>query len=162
MPGILIVGIAVTVLSAGMVVFALRRGVKGKPPEFEKSPFAGDFAPNVQNELAKLSLPREKFTAAVHVMSALVDKEVEKRAGNFKREVTRTYEQLIQNKDHALRKAEEKFVSMAEDLKTAGKARRRTDHVVRSLAEGRVVVSREGKALLVNPAAEKIDRKSVV
>ncbi len=156
MPGILIVGIAVTVLSAVMVVFALRRGVKGKPPEFEKSPFAGDFAPNVQNELAKLSLPREKFTAAVHVMSALVDKEVEKRAGNFKREVTRTYEQLIQNKDHALRKAEEKFVSMAEDLKTAGKARRRTDHVVRSLAEGRVVVSREGKALLVNPAAEKI------
>ncbi len=156
MPGILMIGIAVTVLSAGMVFFALRRGVKAKAPAFEKSPFAGDFAPNVQNELAKLALPKDKISKTIHVMSALVDKEVEKRSGDFKREVTRTYEQMIQNKDSAIRKAEEKFVAMAEDLKTAGRARRRTDHVVRSLAEGRVVVSREGKALLVNPAAEKI------
>lgn len=139
-----------------MIVWVLRRRVSREAPVIEKSLYTGDFAPNLQHELTKLALPRDKVTKAVHVMSALVDQEVHKRTGDAKREITRTYENLIQNKDNVIRKAEEKFVAMADDLKKAGTARRRTDHVVRSLAEGRVIVSKEGKTLLINPAAEKI------
>lgn len=156
MPGIVLIGIAVTLLCAGMIVWALRRRMKNEAPIIEKSPYTGEFAPNLQSELTKLALPKDKVTKAVHVMSALVDQEIHKRTGDVKREITRTYENLIQNKDNAIRKAEEKFVVMADDLRKAGTARKRTDHVVRSLAEGRVVVSKEGKTLLVNPAAEKI------
>lgn len=155
MPGLVLVGIAAALLSAGMIVWALRRPVK-TPPVTEKSLFTGEFAPNLQRELSKLALPQDKVNKAVHVMSALVDQEIHKRVSDTKRDITRTYEQLIQNKDQAIRKAEEKFVTMAVDLKRAGTARKRTDNVVRSLAEGRVVVSKEGKTLLVNPAAEKI------
>ncbi len=82
-------------------------------------------------------------------LSEVVSKEVERKLNLTAQELTQKYEKIVeqkaQNEDIAWQKYE-KVLSQKKD----------TDAVIRSIAQGLVVVNSQGKVIMMNPAAEKL------
>lgn len=82
-------------------------------------------------------------------VAGVVGKEIERKVSLVSRTLTQKYEKIIeqktQNEDIAWQRYE-KVLSQKKD----------TDAVIRSIAEGLVVVDARGKVIMMNPAAEKL------
>lgn len=92
-------------------------------------------------------------SAHVNRISAAVNdifsKELEKKVNRNTQEISRKYEAIIQEKS----KNEEIALNKYQAVSTAKKE---TEAVIRSIAEGLVVVDSKGNVVMMNPAAEKL------
>lgn len=79
----------------------------------------------------------------------VVTKEVEERVSKNIEVVTKKYEKIIEEKTQS------EDVALKKYSKVLGE-KRETDAVIRSIAEGLVVVDGQGKVVMMNPAAEKL------
>jgi PAS domain S-box-containing protein len=79
----------------------------------------------------------------------VVTREVEERVSKNIEVVTQKYEKIIEEKTR------NEEVALKKYNKTLGE-KRETDAVIRSIAEGLVVVDGQGKVIMMNPAAEKL------
>ncbi len=88
----------------------------------------------------------EKITAAV---SSIVEKEVDKKINITKQELTKKYESIVAQKAENEEVAWKKYRKILAEQK-------KTEAVIRSVAEGLVVVDAQGKVVMINPAAERL------
>jgi PAS domain S-box-containing protein len=82
-------------------------------------------------------------------LANLVGAEVNKRVSLHTQELNKKYETLIKEKTHNEEIAWKKYDKILADKKS-------TEAVIRSVAEGLVVVDARGKVVMMNPAAEKL------
>jgi NtrC-family two-component system sensor histidine kinase KinB len=82
-------------------------------------------------------------------VSNIFGKELEKRVDSERTELTRKYDTVIKEKSENEEIAWKKYKRVLADKK-------KTEAVIRSIAEGLVVVDAEGKVIMMNPAAEKL------
>lgn len=88
----------------------------------------------------------QRVTKAV---SDIFNKELERKVSQSSQEISRKYEAVIREKTKNEEIAWKKYQKVSS-------AKRETEAVIRSIAEGLVVVDSEGKVIMMNPAAEKL------
>jgi PAS domain S-box-containing protein len=92
---------------------------------------------------------KKRADEVVNAVAQVFDRELEKRISFTTQEVSRKYEKIIEQKtqnEEIAWKRYEKTLSQKKD----------TDAVIRSIAEGLVVVDAKGKVVMMNPAAERL------
>ncbi|MDD5477095.1 MAG: ATP-binding protein [Candidatus Omnitrophica bacterium] len=77
------------------------------------------------------------------------DKELEKRIDQNTHQLDKKYEAIIQEEKHNEEVTWKKYKKVLSDKKN-------TDAVIRSIAEGLVIVDAQGRVVMMNPAAEKL------
>ncbi len=82
-------------------------------------------------------------------ISGVIGEELKKKVGEAAREISTKYEKALEEKTREQEIAWKKYDKVFAEKK-------RTDAVIRSIAEGLVVVDAEGKVIMMNPAAEKL------
>ncbi|MDD5466026.1 MAG: ATP-binding protein [Candidatus Omnitrophica bacterium] len=98
------------------------------------------------NELAGSQQQRQEIS------QKLIDtfgRELEKRLDQNTHELNKKYEAIIQEEKHNEEVTWKKYKKVLTDKKN-------TDAVIRSIAEGLVIVDAQGKVVMMNPAAEKL------
>lgn len=78
-------------------------------------------------------------------VEALFEQELDRRVSD----VSGKYERILQEKDVAIQEVDKKFKKTLTEKK-------QTESVVRSIAEGLVVLNSKGEVMMMNPAAEKL------
>jgi PAS domain S-box-containing protein len=101
----------------------------------------------IQAELKVLG-EGDRSQVSQRVMAA-VTKEMQRRIQEANKELSKKYEGIIDEKNHDQEIVWKKFHSVVEEKK-------QTEAVMRSVAEGLVVVGPDGKVIMMNPAAEKL------
>jgi len=89
---------------------------------------------------------REKITSTV---SSFVEKEVDKKINITKQELTKKYDSIVAQKTQNEEVAWKKYRKILAEQK-------KTEAIIRSVAEGLVVVDAQGKVVMINPAAERL------
>ncbi len=84
-----------------------------------------------------------------NTISSLFERELENQIDLNDQELTKKYEKIIEGKDHDEKRAVKKY-------KKTLFAKKETENVIRSIAEGLVVVGSDGEIVMMNPAAEKL------
>lgn len=98
------------------------------------------------NKLVDSAKSKEEIAKAV---SDVFAKELEKKIELTAREVGKKYEKIIEEKGHSEEIAWKKYKKELSEKK-------QTEAVIRSIAEGLVVVDAKGKVIMMNPAAETL------
>ncbi|MBU1852738.1 MAG: PAS domain S-box protein [Candidatus Omnitrophica bacterium] len=83
------------------------------------------------------------------IVSSIVSKELERRAETNNQKLDRKYKDIIEQKTQSQDIAWKKYKKVLADKKE-------TEAVIRSIAEGLVVVDPKGNVIMMNPAAEKL------
>ncbi len=102
----------------------------------------GAFLPAILREMESLSVPLAQRQQVATVLSDLLAKQVEATVSSATQEVAHKYEQVVQEKDAQY------HVTLTQ--------KQQIDTVMRSMAEGLVVVNPKGEVMFLNPAAEKL------
>ncbi len=96
-------------------------------------------------------------------ISKIVEEETEQRMKEAQQEYSVKYQVMVQEKNKEVEgikreysKTLEKYDEVKRDYKRVEVEKKNTEAVVKSIAEGLVVVNEKGEVLLMNPAAEKI------
>jgi PAS domain S-box-containing protein len=110
---------------------------------------ASDFQQAVAEELGAAVLSKEKKHRIGKAVSDVFTQELEKRVNKSKEELNKKYAKFIEEKSRSEEIALRKYKKVLSEKKS-------TEAVIRSIAEGLVVVNSEGKVIMMNPAAEKI------
>ncbi|MDD5584905.1 MAG: PAS domain-containing protein, partial [Candidatus Omnitrophica bacterium] len=146
--GVISVGIALL-----MVYFAgLSAQAKARQ---ENTPVSSDIPPDeslkkeVFSEICNLVESRQQGKEISQKVSAIFSRELEKRVSAQSQELTKKYETAIEQKVKSEEIAWEKYKKVMVDKK-------QTEAVIRSIAEGLVVVDASGNVMMMNPAAEKL------
>lgn len=123
-----------------------------------------DASENLEQELKKhLSGDARHVNSLTKKISHLVDKEVEKKLVVKTNEISGQYKRIIDEKDKAFELVETQFKTVSEQyqkldstFKELGEEKKQTEEVVRSMADGVIMVNKKGEVILMNPAAEKM------
>lgn len=109
--------------------------------------------PSLQNTIfEEISAFVDNLEKSQEIASKLINavsKEMEKKIGSYSEEVSRKYEKLVEDKAKNEEMAWKKYNKVLTDKK-------KTEAVIRSIAEGLLVVDASGKVIMMNPAAEKL------
>ncbi len=109
----------------------------------------GDVAGKIQEELSAVAKDDAALDEVSGRIADIVAREVQVRVAQSHQELGRKYEEIITEKTKDQEVVWNKYNQVLEE-------KRETDAVIRSLAEGVVVVGKDGKVLMMNPAAEKL------
>ena len=104
---------------------------------------------SIFTEISDLVDSQQRGREITKAVSRVVGKELDKRVKDKEQEVTHKYERVLQEKTQNEEIALKKYKKVLVEKKS-------TDAVIRSIAEGLVVVDSEGKVVMMNPAAEKL------
>lgn len=142
----IVIGIS---LALAMVYIAKQTSeLKGRRDRTKKDP-AASIEPEILKEIKNLGVPPRQQKEAAIAISSLVQEKINAKVGNVTREITDRYTKIIEEK------AQESFLTQKKLEKTLIE-KKQTEAIVRSVAEGVVVVNDKGEVLLMNPAAEKL------
>ncbi len=100
-------------------------------------------------EMETMAIPSAKRAKLAAALSTVVDRHVEAKVNTVKAELTQKFDQVVQEKTNEAKAARQKY---QETLMQ----KEQTESVMRSMAEGLVVVNSAGEVVFLNPAAEKI------
>lgn len=99
----------------------------------------------------------------VQAITQVVEEEVEQALQDIKQEYSVKYQVVVQEKNREVDKARREFEGARQRYEVVEKMykeveseKKQTEAVVRSIAEGLVVVNKKGEVLLMNPTAEKL------
>ncbi|MCX5667444.1 MAG: ATP-binding protein [Candidatus Omnitrophica bacterium] len=149
------------VIALTLAYFAgLTGGVK---PESDKTHGAGSYRPRYDGTVLEQDISDvvseaigsdEDARKIVKAVSGMVNEELKKNSEQQARDLGKKFEQVIEEKAQSEEKAWKKF-------KTVLREKKETEAVIRSIAEGLVVVNSKGNVIMMNPAAEKLLGKSI-
>lgn len=105
--------------------------------------------PEIMRELQGLGGSSKHQKEAVVVISNLVREKINQQVDVVKRELSDKYTKIVEEKTQESLLVQQKFEKTLSEKK-------QTEAVVRSVAEGVVVVNDKGEVLLMNPAAERL------
>ncbi|MFC1657852.1 ATP-binding protein [Candidatus Omnitrophota bacterium] len=127
---------------------ALKRSIT-VGPSGDKRPIAKVISEEISSQIEQLPSSggdRQKITGTI---VNIVNTELKKRTEEVKAELSQKYEEIVEEKKQTIITVQKKY-------KNVVKEKQQTESVVRSIAEGLVVVDAKGNVLLMNPAAEKL------
>ena len=102
------------------------------------------------NEINEVVRSKQRSSQDItRIVAGILDDEINKKVSKVNQELTQKYETIINQKSQNEELAWKKYKKVAEYKKN-------TEAVIRSIAEGLVVVDSSGKVLMMNPAAEKL------
>ena len=117
----------------------------------------------LREKLERLPVRAGERENTMQFISKIVEEETEQRLKGVKQEYSVKYQVTMQEKnkevDSVMRefsKTLEKYDEVKREYKRVEVEKKNTEAVVRSIAEGLVVVNQKGEVLLMNPAAEKL------
>ena len=154
----LIITVVSSVLALALSYLATKRGGLTKTLKGgEKNEFLTPLVEEI-NKLPLLPSRRIKTTATiVH----LFDQELQTQLNLKSQEISQKYERVIQDKEKSVQFVEEQYKTVSEKYETLNKnfrslgtEKKQTEEIVRSMAEGVIMVNQKGEILLMNPAAE--------
>ncbi|KPK97595.1 MAG: hypothetical protein AMJ95_08185 [Omnitrophica WOR_2 bacterium SM23_72] len=102
----------------------------------------------ILKEVSKVVDPRRSSEIATRI-SHVVNEEVNKKVEGKTLEIVKKFDKVIEEKTKEQEIAWEKYEKVITEKK-------KTEAVIRSIAEGLVVVDEQGKVIMMNPAAEKL------
>lgn len=97
----------------------------------------------------KAAASEERSQEIAEAVSGIFAEELEKKAELTRQELSRQYGMLVEEKEQSEKAVWEKYNKVLVDKKE-------TEAVIRSIAEGLVVVDAEGNVVMMNPTAEKL------
>lgn len=103
----------------------------------------------ITKRISNLAGSPERCQEITSAVSEVLSKELEKKASQLNQELTEKYETVIKEKTRNEEIAWKKYEKVFEDKKE-------TEAVIRSVADGLVIIDAQGKVLMMNPAAEKL------
>jgi len=119
--------------------------------------------PSLSQEISKLHLPPSKSIQVTKAIGRVVDQEVHKQTAMAVENISKSYAKKLDEKDNKMKHVAARFEVANKNLekvsgeyKTVKKEKKQTEAVVRSIADGLIVVNEKGETLLINPAAEKL------
>jgi len=104
---------------------------------------------NIFNEVNRLLGFNANSVELSEKVSDIVSAQLERRLNKVTQELSGKYETIIKEKIQNEEIAQNKFKKVLTDKK-------KTEAVIRSIAEGLVVVNAQGRVIMMNPAAEKL------
>ena len=128
---------------------AAGKRVKEEPLFPLGSTLENSIAEVIDNEIGQTGGRGEQSQRISKAVSGLFNKELEKKVSLANEETARKYETVIQEKSQNEERAWQNYRKVSEDKKE-------TEAVIRSIAEGLVVVDADGNVIMMNPAAEKM------
>jgi len=162
--------IFIAILAAVAAAFALNRAAHtSKEVRLETPEFVKAAAPNpavidaLRDKLEKLPVRAADREMTMRALSKIVEEETEGRLKEVKQEYSVKYQVMVQEKNKEMEGVRREFTQTTEklsevqrDFKRVEIEKKNTEAVVKSIAEGLVVVNAKGEVLLMNPAAEKL------
>lgn len=103
----------------------------------------------ISKELSNFSLPKEESKATVQVLTEVFKRELSKKVAVVSKKISDGFESIIREKDLKYSAIDEKYKETLSDKK-------QTESIIKSIAEGLVVLDDKGEIMMLNPAAEKI------
>jgi PAS domain S-box-containing protein len=104
---------------------------------------------NISAVVSEAIGPDKRSGQIVKVVSGILNEELKKKSEEQARELSKKFEHVIEEKVKSEEKAWGKFKAVLREKKE-------TEAVIRSIAEGLVVVNSKGNVIMMNPAAEKL------
>ena len=148
-------------------VFALTLSVlatkKGQVQADMKEKTDDKFSTSVFREINRLPLSTHQQMQTVETIVGLFDKQLHKKLSGVSQELTAKYEKMIEEKDktvkileHDYKTVSQKYEEVDKNYRKLGTEKRKTEAIVHAMADGLIVVNKNGEVLLLNPAAEKL------
>ncbi len=165
---LIVIGVAIFVAVA--TAFALNRAAHAKKEvrldtaELDTKPVVSpSVADALREKLQKLPVRGVDRELTMQAVSKIVEEETETRLKEVKQEYSVKYQVMVQTKNKEVEtvrreynKTLEKYDESQREYKRIEIEKKNTEAVVKSIAEGLVVVNAKGEVLLMNPAAEKL------
>lgn len=104
---------------------------------------------NLLSELNEVVESKERREEIARTVSDIFNKELEKKIELSKQELNKEYKEVLDRKSQSEDIAWKKYKKVLSD-------KRETEAVIRSIAEGLVVVDAKGNVIMMNPAAENL------
>ena len=148
-----IIGLAILM---GLLLYQLSR--RSSDSDVQRNRAAGTLAeddsavpvdPSIYEEVGRLTRSPEQRRAASRQLTALLQSRIEKQVDSVKQELSDKYEKVISDKTKSEAVVKRRYKEVLIEKK-------QTESVMRSIAEGLVVVDNKGKVMFMNPAAEKM------
>jgi PAS domain S-box-containing protein len=114
------------------------------------------FKDTILKEIEKLSDSYNELEATAQELSGVFSRELDTKVSQISKQLSSKYEGVIHEKDKQVKIIKEKYEDVSGRYKKLNVEKRQTEAVVRSMAEGLIVVDDKGEVLLMNPAAEKL------
>jgi len=118
---------------------------------------------DLERKLNNLPIPNQYKKQAAETVSKIFQEQLQKEIEAKSKEIAKTYESLVEQKTEQTKMVQKqydtinkKFESLSKDFKEMGQAKKQTEEIVRSMAEGVIMVDDKGDVMLMNPAAEKM------
>ena len=112
-------------------------------------------SPELKKNITALSNSLGKEVDAEKIMN-LLNQEVEKKVTTTVNELKQTYGKVLNEKDRELKEISGKFKTAKQEYETVNTEKKHTESLVRSMADGLIIVNTKGEIELLNPAAQKI------
>ncbi len=103
----------------------------------------------VYDEIKEFVKSEEERKEISYTVSEVFKRELENQLNTKNKELTDKYKKIIEGKTYDEKQAIKKYKKILS-------AKKETDAVIRSVAQGLVVVDPDGKVVMMNPAAEKL------
>ena len=126
----------------------------------------------IREKVKKLPIRGENSEETVKAISKMVEEQTQQMLQDIKDEYSVKYQVIEQKKNKEVEvvkkeyeQVKEKYDEASKKFKKSEEEKRQTDAVVKSIAEGLVVVNQKGEVLLMNPTAEKllgVDKKKKI
>jgi PAS domain S-box-containing protein len=140
------------------IIIALKRMQYLQALEADKEKLVGQSAEEIEALISeKANLPPSVSTKVIKPLAKVFRAELTKQVQAVSQAVERKYDAVVKQKDAEYEKANKR-------LNKALFEKHQTESVVRSVAEGVVVLDNEGNVVMSNPAAEKllgVDKKDI-
>lgn len=118
---------------------------------------------SIREKIKKVPLLSGASQASAEELSKIVEEETQRLLQDIKQEYSVKYQVVMQEKNKEVESVKKEFFQVKQQYDTVQQMykqvdleKRTTDAVVKSIAEGLVVVNQKGEVLLMNPSAEKI------
>jgi len=161
--------IAVSVIVAIVTAFALNRAAHSKKEvrigasDTQKPAVTASINDALREKLQRLPVRAADRDLTMQALSKIVEEETETRLKEVKQEYSVKYQVMVQEKNKEADVVRRQYTNVLEkydesqrDYKRVEIEKKNTEAVVKSIAEGLVVVNQKGEVLLMNPAAEKL------
>lgn len=117
----------------------------------------------IKEKIRKIPLSQTNPQAFAEALSNIVEEETQRLLQDIKQEYSVKYQVVLQEKNKEVESVKKEFFQVKQQFDTVqqmykkvDEEKKTTEAVVRSIAEGLVVVNQKGEVLLMNPSAEKI------
>jgi PAS domain S-box-containing protein len=147
------------IIGLGLAYFSKKSGShKGLLYNKEKTVFGhregavgteGSLSTAVYREIMQVSGSGHSRRRAAESLLAAFNRELENKKNIIAQQISSKYEKVITQKEQQVEVAHKKYRRVLSEKK-------QTEAVIRSIAEGLVVINQKGEVVLMNPAAERI------